>query len=121
MLIAVRLIGVLIVGMGVAFLLKPKLYRQYVAFWQPGKRLYLGAILAILIGVIFLLAATQCRVVGFIIGLGILCLVKGVMLFTLGRAKIESILKWYQGRSLLVLRLIGLIAIAFGALLLYSA
>ncbi len=121
MLIAVRVVGVLIVGMGVAFLLKPKLYKQYVAFWQPGKRLYLGAILAILIGVVFLLAATQCRLVGFIIGLGILCLVKGVMLFTLGREKIESILKWYQARSLLVLRFIGLIAIAFGALLIYSA
>jgi len=121
MLIAVRVLGVLIVGMGVAFLLKPKLYKQYVSFWQPGKRLYLGAILAILFGVVFLLAVTQCRLRGVILALGILCLVKGVMLFTLGREKIESILKWYQERSLLVLRLIALIAIAFGALLIYSA
>ena len=121
MLIVVRLIGILIVGMGVAFLLKPKLYKQYVAFWQPGKRLYMGAILAILIGVVLLLTISGCRLVGVILALGILSLVKGIMLFTLGREKIESILKWYQARSLLVLRLIALIAIAFGALLLYSA
>ena len=121
MLIAVRLIGVLIVGTGVAFLLKPKLYKQYVTFWQPGKRLYLGAILAILIGVIFLLAATQCRLVGVIVGLGILSLVKGIILFTPGREKMKSMLKWWQGRPLSVLRLIALIAIAFGVLLLYSA
>ena len=89
MLIVVRVVGVLIVGMGVAFLLKPKLYKQYVAFWQPGKRLYLGAILAILIGVIFLLAATQCRLVGFIVALGIISLAKGIMLFTLGREKMS--------------------------------
>ena len=121
MLMLVRVIGVLIVGMGVAFLLKPKLYKQYVAFWQPGKRLYLGAISAILFGVVFLLATTQCRLVGVILAVGIISLAKGIMLFTLGREKIESILKWYQGKSLLALRLIALIAIAFGALLIYSA
>ena len=121
MLIAVRVVGILIVGMGVAFLLKPKLYKQYVAFWQPGKRLYLGAILAILFGVVFLLATTQCRLVGFILAMGILSLAKGIILFTLGQEKIKSTLKWWQGRSLLVLRLMALIAIAFGALLIYSA
>ena len=122
MLIAVRVVGVLIVGMGVAFLLKPKLYKQYVVFWQPGKRLYLGAILAILIGVLLLLAASsECRLVGVILAVGIISLAKGIMLFTLGREKIESVLKWYQARSLLVLRLIALIAIALGALLIYSA
>ena len=120
MIMLVRVLGVVIVGMGVAFLLKPKLYKQYVAFWQPGKRLYLGAILSLLIGVILLLAATQCRLVGFILALGILCLAKGVMLM-LRQEKMKSVLKWYQARSLLVLRLIALIAIAFGALLLYSA
>ena len=117
----IRVVGILIVGMGVAFLLKPKLYKQYVAFWQPGKRLYLGAILAILIGVILLLAATQCRLVGVILAVGIISLAKGIILFTLGREKIAAVLKWYQRRSLLVLRLIALIAIAFGALLIYSA
>jgi hypothetical protein len=59
--------------------------------------------------------------IGFVLAVGILSLAKGIMLFTLGREKIESILKWYQARSLLVLRLIALIAIAFGALLIYSA
>ena len=121
MLIVVRVVGVLIVGMGVAFLLRPKLYKQYVAFWQQGKRLCLGAILSLLIGVILLLAATQCRLVGVILALGILSLVKGIILFTPGREKMKSMLKWWQGRSLLVLRLMALIAIAFGALLIYSA
>lgn len=121
MLIVVRVVGVLIAGVGIIFLLRPKLYRQYMAFWQPGKRLYVGAILAILIGVVFLLAASGCRLVGVILALGILCLVKGVMLFTLGREKIRSLLKWWQARSLLTLRLVALIAIAFGALLIYSA
>jgi len=89
MLIAVRVLGVVIVGMGVVFLLRPKLYKQYMAFWQTGKRLYLGAILAILIGVLLLLAATQCRLVGIILALGIISLAKGIILFTLGREKMS--------------------------------
>ena len=59
--------------------------------------------------------------VGVILVLGILGLVKGIVILTLGQEKMKSMLKWWQGRSLLVLRLIALIAIAFGALLLYSA
>jgi len=122
MVMLVRFIGIVIVGMGVAFLLRPKLYKQYVAFWQLGKRLYLGAILALLIGIIFLLAvSSECRLVGVILALGILSLVKGAMLFTLGQEKIKTMLKWWQARSLLVLRLVALVAIAFGALLIYSA
>ncbi len=120
MLILVRLIGIVIVGMGVTFLLSPKLYRRYMAFWEQGRRLYSGGILSILIGVVLLLAASGCKLVGVILTLGILCLVKGIML-TLGQEKMKSMLKWWQGRSLLALRLIALIAIAFGALLLYSA
>ena len=120
MLILVRLFGIVIVGMGVTFLLGPKLYRQYMAFWEQGRRLYVGGILSILIGVILLLAASGCRLVGFILTLGILCLVKGIILLTLGREKMKSMLRWWQERPLLVLRLIALIAIAFGALLLYS-
>jgi len=121
MLTLVRLFGIVIVGMGITFLLSPKLYRRYMAFWEQGRRLYLGAILSILIGVVLLLVASECKLGGVIVTLGILCLVKGILLLTLGQERMKSMLKWWQGMSLLVLRLIALIAIAFGALLLYSA
>ena len=90
MLILVRLFGIVIVGMGVAFLVNPKLYRQYMGFWEQGRRLYVGAILSILIGVILLMAASECRLVGVILALGILCLVKGILLLTLGQEKMKS-------------------------------
>jgi len=121
MLILVRLIGIVIVAVGITFLLSPKLYRRYMAFWEQGRRLYAGAILGILIGVVLLLAASGCRLVGVVLMLGILCLVEDIIIFALGREKMKSMLKWWQGRSLLVLRLIALIIIAVGALLLYSA
>ncbi|MCK4325391.1 hypothetical protein KAW55_01395 [bacterium] len=121
MLILVRLIGIVVIGMGIIFLINPKLYKQYIAFWEKGRRLYMGGILGILLGVILLLAASQCRLVGVIVALGIITLAKGILILALGPERMKSMLRWWQGRPLLVLRLLTPIAIAVGALLLYSA
>ena len=120
MLILVKLIGILFVGLGVIFLLNPKSMKQYVAFVLKGKRIYLCGMLRILIGVIFLLAASQCRLSGVIIILGILTLIKGLMVFVLGPEKIKSILNWWAKKSDSVIRLLSIIAIAIGALIIYS-
>ena len=121
MLILVRLIGIVVIGMGIIFLINPKLYKQYIAFWEKGRRLYIGGILGILLGVILLLAASQCRLVGVIVTLGIITLAKGILILALGPERMKSMLRWWQRRPLLVLRLLTPIAIAVGALLLYSA
>lgn len=121
MLILVRLIGIFIVGMGMTFLLKPKMLKQFVAFLEKGRRLYLVGTLRIFIGIILLLAASQCRLVGVVVTLGILALIGGITIFALRLERIKSMLSWWNRRSLLVLRLMGLIALALGALLLYSA
>jgi len=120
MLILVKLIGIITVGMGIIFLLSPKTMRQFMLLWEKGKRLYIGCILRILIGIIFLLAASQCRLVGVIVTLGILLIISGSIIFILGLDRVKTMLKWWYGRSLLVLRLIALIPIAVGVVILYS-
>jgi len=120
MLIFVKLIAIIMVGTGIIFLLGPKAMRQFMVFLEKGKRLYISAILRILIGVIFLLAASQARIAWVIVTLGILALVRGTIFFILGLDRVKTMLKWWYGRSLLVLRLIALIPIAVGALLFYS-
>lgn len=120
MVILVKLIGIVIAAMGGVFLLNPKLCKQYATFWEQGRRLSLGGILAILIGVILLLAASEARLVGVITALGILSLLKGILILAFGQEKAKAMLKWWQGRPLSVLRLAALIVIAFGALLIYS-
>ncbi len=121
MLILVKLIGIIIAGMGIVVLLSPKALHQMLSYWGQGKKLYLAGILRLLIGVILLLAAPQCRLVGVILALGILCLIKGILIFILGIEKTKAVLDWWKNRSHRVIRLIGLIVIAFGALLIYSA
>lgn len=120
MLILVKIISIIIVIKGIIFLLSPKLMRKCMAFWGQGKRLYVGAALSILFGVIFLLAASQCKLVWVIIALGIWSLVKGIIIFIRGLEKTKAILKWWGERSARTVQFIALIVIAIGASLLYS-
>lgn len=120
MLILIKLIGIVIIGFGIIFLVSPNTMRKFMLFCEKGKRVYIAGILRILFGVIFLLAASQCRLAGVIVTLGVLFIIAGVTIFILRLDRIKTMLKWYYGRSLLVLRLIALVPIAIGALILYS-
>ena len=120
MLVLVKVVGIIMVALGIIFLLSPKTMRQFMAFCGKGRELYIAGILRILIGVIFLLAASQSRIAWVIVTVGILALIGGVTFFILGLERVKTMLSWWHGRSLLVLRLVALIPIAIGVLILYS-
>jgi hypothetical protein len=121
MVIFVKLFGILMAALGVIFLISPGVVKSYIAFWPKGKRIYFGAALSLLIGIIFLLAASQCRWSLFVIIIGIWALIKGLLLFILGQKRIVSWLNWWTARPMIVLRIYALIALVLGALLIYSA
>ena len=121
MLIFVKLFGVVIACMGIIFLINPKAFKQYISFWKQEKRLRIGGILTIPFGIIFLIAAPQCRLTGLITVLGIWCIIKGALLLTLGQKKINVYLDWWLEKPVLATRFLGLIALAFGVLLFYAA
>jgi len=116
----VRLVGMILVAIGIVFLLSPKRMRQWMVFCEKGLRPYMMGTLRILVGILFLLAAPRSRVVWVIVTMGILALLGGITIFILGLERVKSMLRWWQGKSLPVLRLIALLAIALGMLILYS-
>ena len=121
MVIFVKLFGIVIVVMGIIFLINPKALKQYISFWKQEKRLRIGGVVTIPLGIIFLIAAPQCRLTGFITVLGIWCIIKGVLLLTLGQKKIYVYLDWWLNKPTLATRFLSLIVLAFGALVFYSA
>lgn len=120
MLILVKLIGIIIAVMGVSLFLNPRTLKALIAFWGQGRRLYIAGILRILIGAMLLLAASQCRLRGAVIALGILFLIGGVLIFLLGLSRLKSILNWWEKRPTSVIRLMALFALVIAVLLLYS-
>jgi len=121
MVILVKLLGIIIAVFGVIYLLNPNMMKPYVAFWKKGKRLYMGAALSLLIGIILLLAASQCAVSWFVAAFGILGFIKGIVLFVLRQEKMISMINWWAERPVAFLRVHALIALVVGALLIYSA
>lgn len=120
MVILVKLIGIFIAGMGIILLLSPKTIKRLVAFCQQGKRVYISGLLRLLIGVILLLAASQCRLSGMVATLGILVLIGGILIFVLGIERTKALLNRWSNKSTLFLRLWGILALAIGVLLIYS-
>lgn len=121
MIIFVKLFGIVMIVMGSIFLMNPKALKQYISFWKQEKRLRVGGIVAILFGIVFLIAAPQCRMAWPIAVLGIWSIIKGALLLTLGQKKIYAYFDWWLDKSISVSRFLGLIALALGALIIYSA
>ena len=117
----VRLIGLIAAIAGVVFIVKIKTLKQLLAFWDAGKRIYALGGIRILVGLILLLSAAQCRIVWVIFIMGIVAVISGATIFVLGVEKSKEVIKVWQEKPDKTLRSVSLIAIAIGLVLLYSA
>jgi uncharacterized protein YjeT (DUF2065 family) len=90
-------------------------------FFKQGKRLYFAGLIRFALAIIFLLGARECDITWVIAAFGILFIISGLLIFTLGLEKLRAILDWYQKQPLLLLRVLALIALAVGAVIIYAA
>lgn len=120
MIIFVKSIGIVVTGLGIAFLLNHKMLKQCMYFCEQGKRLYYAGMLRIILGIILLAGSGYCRLTGVIATIGVLVLVSGILIFVLGLEKVKAMLRWWQAKPHFILRIMALIATVIGVLLLYS-
>jgi len=116
----IKLVGIVIVILGVAYLLRPELMKQYMSFWTKNKRLYMGAIISAIVGAILLLGAPQCRIAWIVTVIGIWALLKGLLILVLGKEKMVSTIKWWQKKPIKTLRSLAIVVIAMGVLLIFA-
>lgn len=117
----VKLVGIVMVAAGVVYLVKPAIMERVMHFWVRGKRAYLGGVLSILVGIIFLFAASRCTLPWVVFVMGVLSLIKGVLAFALGPKKIAPLAEKFAKGSVTTLRVMAIIALSLGVLLIYSA
>jgi len=119
--IIIRGLGIVIVVVGIVYLLRPDVMKWLIEFLKQGKRIYLAGLIRLALAVIFLLGAHECDITWVIVVFGILFLIGAVLIFILGPEKLRRILDWYQKQSVLLLQVLALIALAIGAIIIYSA
>ncbi len=117
----VKLIAVIFIALGLSFAFNPKSLRKLIEFFCQGIRIYMVAILRIILGIIFLISARECRNTGIMIIIGVIVLFAGILIFILGTEKIAKISGQIINSSDLSLRVISLVPIILGGLILYSA
>ena len=117
----IKIVGIIIVLIGILFLLKPDVMKKLMGFMKKGRRIYLAGLLRFTLSVIFLLGASECNYKWIIAAFGILFLISGLLIFTIGPQKIRRMLDWYQDQPTLIFRVIAGIVLACGAIIVYSA
>ena len=120
MTVLVKLFGIFVLIFGIAIAIKPLIINNYLSFCKKDNYLKIGGIIAILFGIVFLIAASGCRLAWLITILGIWSIIKGVLLLVISKEKLSAYLDWWQSKPSLVLRILGVITIIFGGLLIYS-
>jgi len=121
MLILIKIVGIYMAMMGILILLMPKCFGRIVDFFMKGRRIYLAGFLRLALGFIFVVTAWQSRQTTLIYSLGVLIIMGGTLLFALRKDTIKSMVSWLDNRPAGFIRLWGVAAAAFGALIIYSA
>jgi uncharacterized protein YjeT (DUF2065 family) len=119
--IVIKIVGVLIILLGLLYIVKPQTMKSLLEFFKKGNRIYFAGLLRLVLAAVFLISATECHIPWVIIALGVLMMLGGLLVFVLGPNKIRPILEWWQRQSVILLRVLALIALAMGALVIYAA
>ena len=117
----IRIIGIVIVLIAIAYLLKPGIMKWLMEFFKKGPRIYLAGVIRFVLGVLFLLAATECKKPWVIGAFGVIFLISAVLIFLIGSERLRSVLDWWQKQSNLLLRFAAFIALAVGVVIIIFA
>ena len=117
----VRLLGIIMMLIGIAVLVRPALMKKMIAFVKVDKRVYWSGGIKTLVGIIFLLAATECKIPFVIAVMGILFVMSLVICLAMGDKKIKSWIEVWEAKTEDFVKVWSLVTIAIGALITFSA
>ena len=117
----VKLMGIVMVALGAVYLVKPAIMKKVAKFWVTKKRIYFGGLLSILIGIIFIFAALRCTVGWFVIVMGILSILKGILAFVWGPKKSAEYVDKMIHSPGTTLRTLSIVILGLGAALIFAA
>jgi uncharacterized protein YjeT (DUF2065 family) len=117
----IRVIGIVFVFITILYFLKPDIMKRLMEFFKQGRRMYFAALIRLVLAIVFLLAARQCRQFWVIFTFGILFIISGLLIFILGLEKVKSYISWWQKQPVMLLRVMAVVGLAIGAIIIYSA
>jgi len=113
-------IGILLILLGLWILIRPQFIRKAIHVLAKGPLVYIPAAVRVVLGVVFLLAARETRVTWLIVAVGVFMFATGIIMFMLKAAKLRDFLGWWANRSLVTLRIMGVVLAVVGGIVAWA-
>ena len=120
MAIIVSAVGVVIAVIGAIGVASPHKLITLLDHVQSPTRFWLAVFMRVVLGVVFLVVAPDCRLPLVVQIVGVVSLVAAFGILALGRKRLDAFIGWWLRRSPALFRLWASAAIAFGTLLVYA-
>jgi uncharacterized protein YjeT (DUF2065 family) len=117
----IKVIGTIIVCIGLVFFIWPAIQKATVLFFSKGSRLYLAAMVRFALAIIFIMGARHCGRTWIIVMFGLIFLLSGLLIFMLGLQKSKGIIRWYMEQPKFIFRIVAGIVLAVGLIIVYAA
>ena len=117
----IKVIGTVIVCIGLVYLVKPAVLKATMRFFSKGSRMYLAALVRFALAIVFFMGARHCGIRWIIVMFGLIFLLSGLLIFMLGLNKAKDIIRWYLEQPLVLLRIVAVIVLAVGLIIVYAA
>ncbi|MBN1123863.1 MAG: hypothetical protein JXA82_02570 [Sedimentisphaerales bacterium] len=114
-------LGLAVLAWGIVFLIKPNISKRMIRFWAFSRLILFGAVIKLGVGILFLVAATQCNMPWLIVLFGLIACLQGILFLAMQQKKRKAVMEWLLSRSPLMHRILGLVSIAIGAAIAYGA
>lgn len=115
----VSVLGVVIVLIGFAAILRPQVLQVPLGSWNGPGRFWAAIVIRVVLGALFLWIAPSCRLPVVVSVVGWFAIAAAIALLFVGQRRLDAFIDWWLARQGLV-RLAGLFAVLFGALLMYA-
>jgi len=116
-----KFVAILLVIDAIVILIRPDFVKIFIGFFAEGAKIYFGAIIKAVLGIIFLFGANEKSTLPWlIITFGILALAGAVFIIAVPQ-KARAMAKWFTYRSFFTIRFFAAIYLVIAAILVYAA
>ncbi len=117
MAIFIKLVGVLVTGVGLAIFASPAFTQKIFDFFKEGKNIYYAGVFRTVVGILLIFFSGESRVQLAATALGLMFLISGIVVFAADLEKMKEFMAAYSQMPPFVIRLLGLVAASFGVLI----
>lgn len=121
MVLIVKLISIALIIYGCVLLLRTSLVKKVLEYVKEGNRPLIASAIKAVVGVVFLIAASECRVPWIVFLVGALALLSGIAAFLVKKEAVVKLIEWMEKKASHNKYLVGAMILFWGALIAIGA